>query len=95
MTVRLLVHMYNSKDSAVFLSSLPAAGVSGTMKNYFRNEVFKGRVVAKTGINHRSKVICRLCHNPQRKDNGFHNDCNGFTVPGDRLPTGWKRSSKS
>ena len=49
MTVRLLVHMNNSACAGPFIASLPEGAVSGTMKNYFRDEVFNGRVVAKTG----------------------------------------------
>jgi len=57
MTVRLLLHMQNSSSSVPFSASLPEWAVSGTMKNYFRDELFKGRVVAKTGTINSTKSL--------------------------------------
>jgi D-alanyl-D-alanine carboxypeptidase/D-alanyl-D-alanine-endopeptidase (penicillin-binding protein 4) len=80
MTVRLLVHMYNSSCSGPFIASLPEGAVSGTMKNYFRDELFKGRVVAKTGtINSAKSFAGYVTANSGRKI-AFTMFCNGFTV---------------
>lgn len=81
MTVRLLVHMYNGKDSSVFISTLPAAGVSGTMKNYFRNDVFKGRVVAKTGSIGSVRSFAGYVTTASGRRLAFTMIANGFTVP--------------
>lgn len=81
LTAGLLVYMYNSKDSAVFLSSLPAAGESGTMKNYFRSDVFKGRVVAKTGSISGVRAFGGYVTTRSGKTMAFTMIANGFTAP--------------
>jgi D-alanyl-D-alanine carboxypeptidase/D-alanyl-D-alanine-endopeptidase (penicillin-binding protein 4) len=81
LTAGLLVYMYNSKDSSVFLSSLPAAGESGTMKNYFRSDVFKGRVVAKTGSISGVRAFGGYVTTQSGKTMAFTMIANGFTVP--------------
>jgi len=81
MTVRLLVHMFNSSCSEAFISSLPEGGVSGTMKNYFRDELFKGRVVAKTGTITSAKSFAGYCTTNSGRRVAFTMFCNGFTVP--------------
>ena len=91
MTVRLLVHMYNSKDSALFISSLPAAGVSGTMKNYFRDEVFKGRVVAKTGSIGSVRSFAGYVTTASGRTLAFTMIANGFTVRWRQVTNGMER----
>ena len=81
MTVRLLVHMYNSTCSGPFVASLPEGAVSGTMKNYFRDEVFKGRVVAKTGTINSAKSFAGYVTTNSGRRVAFTMFCNGFTVP--------------
>ncbi len=81
MTVRLLRYMYNGKDSTVFISSLPAAGVSGTMKNYFRNELFKGRIIAKTGSIGSVRSFAGFVTTASGRTLAFTMIANGFTVP--------------
>ena len=45
-----LLRAYYSPDfSYEFLSSLPVAGIDGTLKKKFRNSLIEGRVIAKTG----------------------------------------------
>jgi len=91
MTVRLLVQMYNSKDSTVFISSLPAAGVSGTMKNYFRSEVFKGRVVAKTGSIGAVRSFAGYVTVSSGRTMAFTMIANGFTAPARQITNGIER----
>jgi D-alanyl-D-alanine carboxypeptidase/D-alanyl-D-alanine-endopeptidase (penicillin-binding protein 4) len=85
MTVRLLVHMYNSICSGPFVASLPEGAVSGTMKNYFRDEVFKGRVVAKTGTITSAKSFAGYVTTNSGRRVAFTMFCNGFTVPSRRI----------
>jgi serine-type D-Ala-D-Ala carboxypeptidase/endopeptidase (penicillin-binding protein 4) len=91
MTVRLLVHMYNGKDSLVFISSLPAAGVSGTMKNYFRDDVFKGRVVAKTGSIGSVRSFAGFVTTAGGRTLAFTMIANGFTAPWRRVTNGMEK----
>jgi D-alanyl-D-alanine carboxypeptidase/D-alanyl-D-alanine-endopeptidase (penicillin-binding protein 4) len=91
MTVRLLIHMYNGKDSTVFVSTLPAAGVSGTMKNYFRDDVFKGRVVAKTGSIGSVRSFAGYITTASGRRLAFTMIANGFTVPWRRVTNGMER----
>jgi D-alanyl-D-alanine carboxypeptidase/D-alanyl-D-alanine-endopeptidase (penicillin-binding protein 4) len=91
MTVRLLVHMYNGKDSSVFISSLPAAGVSGTMKNYFRDDVFKGRVVAKTGSIGSVRSFAGFVTTAGGRTLAFTMIANGFSVPWRRITSGMEK----
>lgn len=81
MTVRLLVHMNNSSCSDAFVSSLPMGAVSGTMKNYFRDEMFNGRVVAKTGTITSAKSFAGYFTTNSGRRIAFTTFANGFTVP--------------
>lgn len=85
MTVRLLVHMYNSSWPEPFLESLPEGAVSGTMKNYFRDEMFKGRVVAKTGTINSAKSFAGYVMTNSGRRVAFTMFANGFTVPSRRI----------
>lgn len=85
MTVRLLVHMYNSNVSEAFISSLPMGAVSGTMKNYFRDEVFKGKVVAKTGTITSAKSFAGYFTTNSGRRIAFTTFANGFTVPSRKI----------
>ncbi len=91
MTVRLLVHMYNGKDSSVFISTLPAAGVSGTMKNYFRDDVFKERVVAKTGSIGSVRSFAGYVTTASGRRLAFTMIANGFTVPWRKVTNGMEK----
>jgi len=81
MTVRLLVYMNNSACAGPFISSLPEGAVSGTMKNYFRDEVFKGRVVAKTGTITSAKSFAGYFTTNSGRRIAFTTFANGFNVP--------------
>jgi len=81
MTTRLLVHMYNSRNSEVFRSSLPEAGVSGTMKSYFRSDLFRGRVIAKTGSIGSVRSFAGYVTTNSGRTLAFTMIANGFTVP--------------
>jgi D-alanyl-D-alanine carboxypeptidase/D-alanyl-D-alanine-endopeptidase (penicillin-binding protein 4) len=81
MTVRLLVHMNNSACAGPFIASLPEGAVSGTMKNYFRDEVFKGRVVAKTGTITSAKSFAGYFTTSSGRRIAFTTFANGFNVP--------------
>jgi len=85
MTVRLLVHMYNSSISGPFIASLPEGAVSGTMKYYFRDDLFKGRVVAKTGTINSAKSFAGYVTTNSGRRVAFTMFCNGFTVPSRRM----------
>jgi len=85
MTVRLLVHMNNSSCSEAFVSSLPMGGVSGTMKNYFRDEMFNGRVVAKTGTITSAKSFAGYFTTNSGRRIAFTTFANGFTVPARKI----------
>jgi D-alanyl-D-alanine carboxypeptidase/D-alanyl-D-alanine-endopeptidase (penicillin-binding protein 4) len=52
----LLVAMWHSPHCEVFVSGLPLAGESGTLRNRFKSGVARGRVRAKTGFI--SRVVC-------------------------------------
>jgi D-alanyl-D-alanine carboxypeptidase/D-alanyl-D-alanine-endopeptidase (penicillin-binding protein 4) len=47
--VTLLKSMYANDNSGLFYHSLPIAGISGTLRNRFRDTPVQGRVYAKTG----------------------------------------------
>ncbi|MCU0458830.1 MAG: D-alanyl-D-alanine carboxypeptidase/D-alanyl-D-alanine-endopeptidase [Bacteroidales bacterium] len=81
MTVRLLVHMNNSACTGPFIASLPEGAVSGTMKNYFRDEMFKGKVVAKTGTITGAKSFAGYFTTNSGRRIAFTTLANGFTVP--------------
>ncbi len=81
MTVRLLVYMNNSSCAGTFISSLPEGAVSGTMKNYFRDQLFKGRVVAKTGTITSAKSFAGYFTTMGGRRIAFTTFANGFNVP--------------
>ena len=81
MTVKLLVYMHNSTVAEPFVSSLPMGAVSGTMKNYFLDDVFKERVVAKTGTITSAKSFAGYFTTNSGRRIAFTTFANGFTVP--------------
>jgi D-alanyl-D-alanine carboxypeptidase/D-alanyl-D-alanine-endopeptidase (penicillin-binding protein 4) len=83
--------MYNGKESAVFISTLPAAGVSGTMENYFRDDVFNGRVVAKTGSIGSVRSFAGFVTTASGKTLAFTMIANGFTVPWRQVTNGMEK----
>ena len=91
MTVRLLVHMHNSSVSEPFIASLPMGAVSGTMKYYFRDEIFKGRVVAKTGTITSAKSFAGYFTTNSGRIIAFTTFANGFTVPSRKITDNMER----
>jgi D-alanyl-D-alanine carboxypeptidase/D-alanyl-D-alanine-endopeptidase (penicillin-binding protein 4) len=85
MTVRLLVYMHNSPCTAPFIASLPEGAVSGTMKSYFRDEFFKGRVFAKTGTISSAKSFAGYVTTGSGRRLAFTMFANGFTVPNRKI----------
>lgn len=53
--VSLLTYMDKSKNNAVFRTSLPVAGKSGTLTNFLKNTALDGKVQAKSGTFNRVK----------------------------------------
>jgi len=91
MTVRLLVYMNNSACAEAFIASLPEGAVSGTMKNYFLNDVFKGRVVAKTGTITSAKSFAGYFTTNSGRRIAFTTFANGFTVPSRKITDNMER----
>ena len=91
MTVRLLVHMHNSSVSEPFIASLHMGAVSGTMKYYFRDEIFKGRVVAKTGTITSAKSFAGYFTTNSGRIIAFTTFANGFTVPSRKITDNMER----
>lgn len=85
MTTGLLRFMYNGSNRDIFLASLPKAGESGTMKNYFRDEVFRGRVIAKTGSIGYVRSFAGYVTTAGGRTLAFTMISNGFTVPWRRV----------
>lgn len=94
MTVRLLVHMNNSNCAGAFVSSLPEGALSGTMKNYFRDELFRGRVVAKTGTITSAKSFAGYFTTNSGRRIAFTTFANGFTVPSRKITDNMERIVK-
>lgn len=63
--VSILRAMYHAKGNEVFLSSLPVAGVSGTLKNRLRQTNAEGSVRAKTGTLRGVKALSGYIDHPE------------------------------
>ncbi len=53
----LLNYMYNHKNAAIFVKSLPISGTDGTLKNRLKREPCKSRVMAKTGYVYGARTL--------------------------------------
>jgi D-alanyl-D-alanine carboxypeptidase/D-alanyl-D-alanine-endopeptidase (penicillin-binding protein 4) len=56
-----LLDMYKSKNWAVYRDSLATAGTDGTIKKYFNEELYKGRIFGKTGYISGVKSFSGIC----------------------------------
>ena len=76
--VWLLRYMYSSPDSGVFISSLPIAGVSGTLSSICFNTPARGNVHAKSGTMSRVKSYAGYAHTKSGKTLVFALIVNNF-----------------
>lgn len=78
--VKLLTYMYNSPNKETFIASLPEGGLSGTLKNSFRDDIFKDRIIAKTGSMSGVKSLAGYVTTSSGKVMAFSIIVNGFTT---------------
>jgi D-alanyl-D-alanine carboxypeptidase/D-alanyl-D-alanine-endopeptidase (penicillin-binding protein 4) len=64
---QILMSMYHSKNSEVFLSSLPVAGKSGTLKYFGRGSRIESNWIAKTGSMTGVRTYCGYLKNSQKE----------------------------
>lgn len=78
----LIRHMLTLSDNAaLFRTSLPQAGVDGTMKNYFRDSFFTGRLRAKSGSMTRVRSFAGVFTGMSGKEFTFCIIVNNFSIP--------------
>jgi len=56
-----LCHIYKSKDWKLYRDSLAVGGVDGTIKKYFKEKKYKGKIFGKTGYITGVKSLSGLC----------------------------------
>ncbi len=71
-----------------FYSSLPDAGKEGTLKNYFRDPVFEGRIKAKSGSMTRVRSYAGYLKTLSGTDLVFCIIVNNFGGPSQRIVSG-------
>ena len=80
--VSLLIYMKrDGKHFSEFLNSLPEAGKEGTLKNYFKDNIFAARMVAKSGSMTRVRSYAGYLQTISGKDLAFCIIVNNFTGP--------------
>ncbi|MFM7667373.1 MAG: D-alanyl-D-alanine carboxypeptidase/D-alanyl-D-alanine-endopeptidase [Bacteroidota bacterium] len=77
--VEMLRYIYNSKNYATFLSSLPVAGISGTLGKVCAGQDGQGRVKAKSGTLTRVKAYSGYVQSKSGKNIAFSIAVNNFT----------------
>lgn len=77
--VEMLRYIYNSKNYATFLSSLPVAGISGTLGKVCAGQDGQGRVKAKSGTLTRVKAYSGYVQSKSGKNIAFSIAINNFT----------------
>jgi D-alanyl-D-alanine carboxypeptidase/D-alanyl-D-alanine-endopeptidase (penicillin-binding protein 4) len=77
--VEMLRYIYKSKNYATFLSSLPVAGVSGTLGKVCAGQDGQGRVKAKSGTLTRVKAYSGYVQSKSGKNIAFSIAVNNFT----------------
>ncbi len=58
---KVLASVYKSKDRQLYKNSLAAGGIDGTIKKYFREKKYKGKVFGKTGYIVGVKSFSGIC----------------------------------
>ncbi|MEM1368225.1 MAG: D-alanyl-D-alanine carboxypeptidase/D-alanyl-D-alanine-endopeptidase, partial [Cyanobacteria bacterium P01_H01_bin.15] len=86
--VNLLRAMHSDQNRDVFLSSLPVAGVSGTLRNRMRQTSAQGAVYAKTGTLRGVRALSGYLENPHHGTLIFSILVNQPGVYGNALVTG-------
>jgi D-alanyl-D-alanine carboxypeptidase/D-alanyl-D-alanine-endopeptidase (penicillin-binding protein 4) len=77
--VEMLRYIYKSKNYATFLSSLPVAGISGTLGKVCAGQDGQGRVKAKSGTLTRVKAYSGYVQSKSGKNIAFSIAVNNFT----------------
>jgi D-alanyl-D-alanine carboxypeptidase/D-alanyl-D-alanine-endopeptidase (penicillin-binding protein 4) len=84
-----LVYMRNNgKYFNDYLKSLPEAGKEGTLKSYFRDPVFEGRMYAKSGSMRRVRCYAGYFTTNSDKDMAFSILVNNYTGPSKKIISG-------
>jgi len=60
-----LCHVYKSKDWKPYKNSLAVGGVDGTIRKYFKEEKYRGKIFAKTGYIAGAKSLSGVCTNAE------------------------------
>ncbi len=58
---KVLTYVYKSKDWKLYKDSLAVGGVDGTIKKYFKEKKYKGKIFAKTGYIAGVKSLSGMC----------------------------------
>lgn len=77
--VEMLKYIYKSKNYSIFLSSLPVAGISGTLGKVCAGQEGQGRVKAKSGTLTRVKAYSGYVQSKSGKNIAFSIAVNNFT----------------
>lgn len=82
----LLIHMKkNGKYFEYFESSLPDAGLEGTLKNWFKDDVFKGNLKVKSGSMTRVRSYAGYFTTKKGRQMAFTFITNDFTGPSGKI----------
>ena len=78
----------NGKYFNYYLNSLPEAGKEGTLKSYFRDPVFEGRMYAKSGSMKRVRCYAGYLTTNSDKNIVFSILVNNYTGPSQKIISG-------
>ena len=73
--------LLNGNNPEIFRNSLPAAGEDGTMRSYFRDPLFQGKLRAKTGTLSRVRSYAGVFTAESGRDYAFCIFVNNYTGP--------------
>jgi D-alanyl-D-alanine carboxypeptidase/D-alanyl-D-alanine-endopeptidase (penicillin-binding protein 4) len=85
--VEMLKYIYQSKYYATFLSTLPIAGVSGTLGSVCAGQSGQGRVKAKSGTLTRVKAYSGFVESKSGKNIAFSISIHNFTCARNEIVT--------